>query len=61
MQFNAVVESNTRAVGLWKSLGFEIIDCVYQDWKFQPPDFVASYGLHAALIVGAPIAVDAAV
>lgn len=48
-----------EAVG-WIALGFEIIDCVYQDWKFQPADFVASYGLHAALIVGAPMAVDAA-
>ncbi|HWN83521.1 MAG TPA: hypothetical protein VNN99_00165, partial [Vicinamibacterales bacterium] len=44
----------------WIALGFEIIDCVYQDWKFQPADFVASYGLHAALIVGAPMAVNAA-
>ncbi len=44
----------------WIALGFEIIDCVYQDWKFQPTDFVASYGLHAALIVGAPMAVNAA-
>jgi 2-oxo-3-hexenedioate decarboxylase len=45
----------------WIALGFEIIDCVYQDWKFQPADFVASYGLHAALIVGAPLAIDPAV
>ena len=30
------------------------------DWKFQPADFVAAYGLHAALVVGAPMAVDAA-
>ena len=44
----------------WIALGFEIIDCVYQDWKFQPADFVASYGLHTALIVGTPMAVDAA-
>ena len=44
----------------WIALGFEIIDCVYQDWKFQPADFVAFYGLHAALIIGAPMAVDAA-
>jgi L-amino acid N-acyltransferase YncA len=28
VQFNAVVESNTRAVGLWKSLGFEIIGTI---------------------------------
>src|SRR6185295_20141960 len=29
-----------------------IIDAVYPDWKFQPADFVAAYGLHAALVVG---------
>jgi 2-keto-4-pentenoate hydratase len=44
----------------WLALGFEIIDCPYADWKFQPPDFVAAYGLHAALIVGEPRAVTAA-
>src|SRR5688572_33426616 len=38
----------------WIALGFEIIDCVFADWKFQPPDFVAAFGLHAALIVGEP-------
>ena len=44
----------------WIALGFEIIDCVYADWMFQPQDFVASYGLHAALIVGErlPLAPD---
>ena len=40
------------------ALGFEIVDCVYPDWKFQPPDLVAAYGLHAALIVGEPQPVD---
>jgi 2-keto-4-pentenoate hydratase len=44
----------------WIALGFEIIDCVFPDWKFQPADFVAAYGLHAALVVGEPRAVDAA-
>ena len=43
----------------WLALGFEIIDCVYADWKFQPADFVAAYGLHAALVVGEPRPVDA--
>ncbi|MEO8679836.1 MAG: fumarylacetoacetate hydrolase family protein [Vicinamibacterales bacterium] len=43
----------------WIALGFEIIDCAYPDWKFQPVDFVASYGLHAGLIVGAPLRVQA--
>jgi 2-oxo-3-hexenedioate decarboxylase len=38
----------------WLALGFEIIDCVFPDWQFQPVDFVAAYGLHAALVVGEP-------
>jgi len=36
----------------WLALGFEIIDCPFPDWKFQPSDFVASFGLHAGLVVG---------
>lgn len=36
----------------WIAFGFEIIDCPYPNWHFQPGDFVASLGLHAALIVG---------
>ena len=42
----------------WIALGFEIIDCPYPDWKFQPSDFVASMGLHRALIVGDPMPID---
>ena len=44
----------------WIALGFEIIDCPFAGWKFQPSDFVAAYGLHAALIIGEPLPVDAA-
>jgi 2-keto-4-pentenoate hydratase len=36
----------------WLALGFEIIDCPFREWKFQPSDFVASFGLHAALVIG---------
>ena len=36
----------------WLAVGFEIIDCPFPDWKFQPSDFVASFGLHAALVIG---------
>ena len=43
----------------WLALGFEIIDCVYADWKYQPADFVAAFGLHAALVVGEPKRLDA--
>lgn len=38
----------------WVALGFEFVDCPYPDWKFQPVDFVACFGLHAALVVGEP-------
>ena len=38
----------------WLALGFEVIDPPYVDGKFQPADFVAAYGLHAALVVGEP-------
>jgi 2-oxo-3-hexenedioate decarboxylase len=44
----------------WLALGFEVIDSVFESWSFQPSDFVAAFGLHAALIVGAPRSVDVA-
>ncbi|MBM3819880.1 MAG: decarboxylase [Acidimicrobiia bacterium] len=43
----------------WIALGFEVVDCPYPDWTFQPADFVASFGLHAALFVGEPRPVGA--
>ncbi len=49
----AVLESTD-----WLALGFEIIDCPFPDWKFQPGDFVASFGLHAALVVGEKVSVQ---
>jgi len=36
----------------WLAMGFEIIDCPFPNWQFQPSDFVASFGLHVALIIG---------
>jgi 2-oxo-3-hexenedioate decarboxylase len=42
----------------WYALGFEIIDCVFPEWKFQPADFVAARGLHAALVIGEPVYVE---
>src|SRR6266481_7917111 len=58
----AVTEGADAAAALasvdWLALGFEIIDCPYPDWKFQPGDFVASFGLHAALVVGEKIPVQ---
>ncbi|MBV8052366.1 MAG: fumarylacetoacetate hydrolase family protein [Acidobacteriaceae bacterium] len=43
----------------WMAIGFEIIDCPYSEWKFQPSDFVASFGLHAALVIGERVTVSA--
>lgn len=42
----------------WFAIGFEIIDCPYPEWQFKPPDFVASFGLHLALVVGKPQPVE---
>jgi 2-keto-4-pentenoate hydratase len=36
----------------WLAIGFEIIDIPFQDGKFEPSDFLASFGLHAALVIG---------
>ena len=42
----------------WVAIGFEIIDCPFPEWQFQASDFVASFGLHAALIVGERVKVQ---
>ena len=38
----------------WYAFAFEVVDCPFPDWKFTPGDFMASLGLHAALVVGEP-------
>lgn len=43
MQFNAVVETNTRAVALWHSLGFEIVGTVPEAFRHPNAGYV---GLH---------------
>ncbi|HEU5470597.1 MAG TPA: GNAT family N-acetyltransferase [Actinophytocola sp.] len=43
MQFNAVVETNTRAVALWRSLGFEIVGTVPEAFRHPTKGYV---GLH---------------
>ncbi|MCF2530295.1 GNAT family N-acetyltransferase [Yinghuangia soli] len=43
MQFNAVVESNTHAVALWKSIGFEVVGTV--PGAFHHPE-LGDVGLH---------------
>lgn len=43
MQFNAVVETNTRAVALWRSLGFEVVGTVPEAFRHPTEGYV---GLH---------------
>jgi 2-keto-4-pentenoate hydratase len=38
----------------WMAIGFEIIDCPFPGWQFQPADFVAALGLHKGLVIGPP-------
>ena len=43
MQFNAVVETNTRAVALWRSLGFEVVGTLPEAFEHPQHGYV---GLH---------------
>lgn len=36
----------------WVAHGYEIVQSVFPDWKFAPPDTVAAFGLHGALLIG---------
>ena len=44
----------------WLSLGYEIVDCPFPEWQFQPPDLVAAFGFHAGLVLGAKTLVTSA-
>jgi 2-oxo-3-hexenedioate decarboxylase len=41
----------------WIAPGFEIVQSHFPDWKFTAADCAAAFGLHGALIVGAPVAI----
>jgi L-amino acid N-acyltransferase YncA len=49
MQFNAVVETNTRAVALWRSLGFEIIGTVPEAFRHPTEGYVGLHVMHRRL------------
>lgn len=49
MQFNAVVESNTRAVALWRSLGFEIIGTLPGGFAHPTLGYVGLHVMHRRL------------
>jgi len=36
----------------WISLGYEIVDCPFPEWQFQPSDLVAAFGFHSGLVLG---------
>ncbi len=50
IQFNAVVESNTRAVALWRSLGFEIIGTVPEAFAHPSLGYVGLHVMHRPLV-----------
>jgi L-amino acid N-acyltransferase YncA len=49
MQFNAVVETNTGAVALWRSLGFEILATVPEGFRHPTRGYVGLHVMHRPL------------
>jgi L-amino acid N-acyltransferase YncA len=49
MQFNAVVETNTRAVALWRSLGFEVIGTLPEGFRHPTEGYVGLHIMHRRL------------
>lgn len=49
MQFNAVVETNTRAVALWRSLGFQILATVPAAFDHPVHGYVGMHVMHRLL------------
>ncbi|MBA3339035.1 MAG: GNAT family N-acetyltransferase [Geodermatophilaceae bacterium] len=49
MQFNAVVETNTAAVALWRSLGFEVLATVPEAFEHPVHGFVGLHIMHRYL------------
>ena len=49
MQFNAVVESNVRAIALYRSLGFEVLGTVPEGFHHPTRGYVGLHILHRSL------------
>jgi L-amino acid N-acyltransferase YncA len=49
MQFNAVVETNTAAVELWRSFGFEILATVPEAFHHPTAGYVGLHVMHCRL------------
>jgi L-amino acid N-acyltransferase YncA len=48
-QFNAVVETNTAAVALWRSLGFEVVGTVPDAFRNPQAGYVGIHVMHRRL------------
>src|SRR5215213_2339637 len=49
MQFNAVAASNTRAVALYRSLGFEVLGTVPEGFRHPTEGYVGLHVMHRRL------------
>jgi ribosomal protein S18 acetylase RimI-like enzyme len=49
MVFNAVVETNTRAVALWRSVGFEVLATIPEAFRHPTRGYVGLHVMHRAL------------
>jgi L-amino acid N-acyltransferase YncA len=49
MQFNAVVETNTRAVALWRSLGFDVAGTLPEAFRHPTQGYVALHVMYRLL------------
>ena len=49
MQFNAVVETNTGAVALWRSLGFAVVGTVPEAFRHPTAGYVGLHVMHRTL------------
>lgn len=49
MQFNAVVETNTRAIALWRSLGFEVVGTLPEGYLHPVHGYVGLHIMHRRL------------
>ncbi|MFE1145827.1 GNAT family N-acetyltransferase [Streptomyces albidoflavus] len=52
MQFNAVVETNTRAVKLYESLGFEVLGTLPEGFRHPGEGYVGLHIMHRSLTEG---------
>ena len=41
----------------WIALAFEIVQCHFPGWAFRTADAIADFGVHGALVVGAPTSI----